>query len=242
MMLKKIIFSCILFAVCFAQSEQEHQSLLLQAQEHFIHGHYQDAYNLYQSLPEKGFVVFYNMGLCCLRQNKKAEALICFKRAEKQATSYKQFTMIDRLIELNEGKEPVDKKWYEQFAIFARKCILAIPILLFQLIVLLGFIFLIIIWYMQWYRKRIVVSCLFLIVWLGIYCLSLYKINFIQQLYAVVIRESVPVFAGPDNSFYKKSDLSGSQLVAIIDQKNEYYKIKSGNFVGWVDCHTIELV
>ena len=63
-----------------------------------------------------------------------------------------------------------------------------------------------------------------------------------QQRYGVVMEASIPVYAGPDASFYKKADLNQSDLVAIIDQKNEYYKIKLDKNIGWIDRKAIELV
>ena len=242
MIFKKIALS---FIICFTsqlQCAQDQQALLLRGKELFFQEHYQDAFNVYQRIDDKGFVVLYNMALCCLRLHQKSQALLFCKRAEKQAQSYKEFTLVEKLLDFDEAGEPVIKGWYEQLAIFCKKVILTTPILLVQIIVLIGLIFLMLCWYFYWYKNRKMASFLLLILWLLFYYIWLYKIDFIQQRQGVVIDKTIPIFAGPDASFYKKADLHESQLVVIIGQQDQYYKMKLGQLAGWIDSHHIELV
>ena len=242
MIFKKIIFS---FIICFMsqiQCAQDPQALLLRGKELFVQEHYQDAFNVYQRINDKSFVVLYNMALCCLRLNQKTQALLFCKRAEKQAQSYKELTLIEELLELDQEQEPVAKGWYEQLAIFCKKVILTTPILLLQIIILIGLIFLMLCWYMRWYKNRKIASFLYIMLWLFFYYIWLCRIDFIQQQQCVVIEKMIPVFAGPNASFYKKSDLNEAQLVTIIDQQDQYYKVKLGQLVGWIDSRHIELV
>ena len=239
---KQIFLSMIICFTTQIQCIQEQQTLLSRGNELFLQEHYQDAFNVYQRITDKDFVVMYNMALCCLRQNKKSEAVLFSKRAEKQAKSYKEFSLIEEILKLDEDKESAAPGWYEQLAIFCKKVILTSSILLMQIIVFIGLIFLMICWYTRWYIKHKKLSLFFLILWLFFYWIYLYKIDFIQQKYGVIIEKTIPVFAGPDASFYKKADLDESQLVAIIGQRDQYYKIKSDKLVGWIDSHHIELV
>ena len=224
------------------QCAQDQQPLFAHAHELFSQEKYQDAFNVYQRVQDKEFAVYYNMGLCCLRQNKKTEALLFFKRAEQKATSYKELTLIQELLDLNAGIDAQAKGWYEQLAIFCKKVILATPIIIFQGFILLGLLLLIICWYMRWYKKNKMGWILFLIFWLIFYYTWLCRLDFMQQKYAVVMKEVVPVFSGPNTSFYKKADITESQLVKITDQRDNYYKIKLDRLVGWVEDNSIELV
>jgi len=239
---RKIILTLTIFFVGQVQCAQDQQKLFVRGNELFEQAHYQDAFNVYERIIDKGFIVFYNMGLCCLRQGKKAETILCMKRAEKQASTYKEFTLVENVLHFDENKEVIGMSWYQQITVFLKKCILIIPILLMQLIVLWSLIFLIVLWYCRWYKKYPKKSVLFLILWCMFYYIVSYKINFMQQKYGVVMEASIPVYAGPDESFYKKSDLNQSDLVAIIDQHNEYYKITLDKNIGWIDRKAIELV
>lgn len=238
----KIILTIAIFFVGQIQCAQDQQKLFLRGNELFEKAYYQDAFNVYERIADKGFIVFYNMGLCCLRQGKKAETILCMKRAEKQASTYKEFTIVEKVLQFDENKEIIGISWYQRVTDFCKKCILIIPILLMQLIVLFGLIFLIVIWYCRWYKKHRKKSVLFVMMWCIFYYIVSFKIDFMQQRYGVVMEPSIPVYAGPDASFYKKSDLNQSNLVAIIDQKNEYYKIKLDKNIGWIDHKAIELV
>lgn len=238
----KIIFMVMIFHVMQITCIDDQKTSVLQAQELFLQEHYQDAFNVYQRIEEKNFVVFYNMGLCCLRQNKKVEAFLFFKRAEKKAESYKELTLIQDVIDFNNGKEHHNTSWYDQFAIFCKKSILSIPILLFQLFILIGLIFLIVCWYKNWYRRYQRWSILCLIAWLILYGIWSYRIDFVQREHAVVMEDVVPVFAGPDSSFHKICNLHQQNLVTIISKYDTYFKIKLDHIVGWVDSQHIELV
>jgi len=239
---KRIVLAIVICGIQQIQGMSDQSILFSRAQELFSKQQYQDAFNVYQRMTDKEFVVLYNMSLCCLRQNKKTEALLFLKRAEKKAESYKELTLVQELIELNEYEELQDKNWYKQLAIFCKKSILATPILLFQALILIALIFLIICWHRQWYKKYFGSSILLLIVWLLLYSMWLYKIDYIQKKYAVVFQEEVPVFAGPHSSFNKKTDLHESQVVTVIDRRDDYFKIKLDNLIGWIDSYTVELV
>lgn len=239
---KSFFLIIVICGITQIQCKQDQQTLFSRAQKLFTQEHYQDAFNVYQRIEHKEFVVLHNMALCCLRQSKKAEALLFLKRAEKQARSFKELTLIEELIELNEDKEFQEKDWREQVAIFCKKSILATPILLLQGLILIGLMLLILCWYMQWYKKHSVISILFLIFWLLLYGIWSYRVDYIQTKYAVVMQPIARVFTGPDSSFNKKMDMSEAQLVTIIDKHDLYFKIKLDTIVGWVDSHDIELV
>ena len=223
----------------------EKQSILFeQGKNLFLQGHYQQAFDVYDKIQDKNFVVLYNMAIISLRLHKKSQVVLLAKRAEKQARTYKEFTLIEELLEFDENDEDYDSShdsWYEQLLKFCKKITLIIPMIFVQLLVILGLLSLIIGWYYRWYIHRKKASILIILVWLFFYCISLYKINFMQQKYGVVLKNSI-ILAGPDTLFYKKSDVNESMLVYIVDHSHQYYKIISNGVVGWVDSCNIELV
>lgn len=242
MIVKKILVMFFIFYGMQIQCVQDDVNLFLRAKELFSQEHYQDAFNVFQRIENKSFAVFYNMGLCCLRQNKKAEALLAFKRAEKKALSYQEHTLVQSVTDFAHGKESEDISWYDQIAVFCKKSILSTPILLFQLLILFGLIFLMVSWYRRWYEKYKVSSCIALASWFLLYFMYCYKVDEITKQYAVVIKETTPIYSGPDSSFHKQFDLEQSQLVDIMAELNGFLKIKVDNHVGWIDSQSVELV
>jgi len=242
MILIKIFLTVLLCFVTQINYTQDQQKLFSRGNELFLQRKYQDAFNVYERITDKGFVVFYNMGICGLRQNKKSETILCMKRAEKQAASYKEFSLVDEVLEFNEKQEIIDKSWSEKITTVCRKSMLALSMLVMQLIVLLGLIFLIVIWYRRFYVQHKKTSALFVMLWFVLYFILSYKINFMQKKYGVVMEASIPVLAGPDDGFYKQADLQESTLIAIIGQQNQYYKVALDKHIGWIHSQNIELV
>lgn len=237
MMLRKLFVMCMMF-----YGMQDDTTLFLRAKELFSQEHYQDAFNVFQRIEDKEFAVFYNMGLCCLRQNKKAEALLAFKRAEKKAQLYKEYTLIGDVIDFVQGKDELDVSWYDQIAVFLKKSILSTPLLFFQVLIFFGLILLIVCWHRRWYKKHRVRSGILFLLWVLVYALYCYKVDYITQKYAVVMEEIAPLYSGPDSSFPKKFDLDQSQVVDIMAELNGFLKIKVDNHVGWIDSQNVELV
>lgn len=242
MILKKLFVMVLMLYGIQTQCVQDDTTLFLRAKELCSQELYQDAFNVFQRIENKGFAVFYNMGLCSLRQNKKVEALLAFKRAEKKAQSYKEYTLIQDIIDFVYGKEKENRSWYDQIAVFCKKSILSTSILLFQILILFGLIFLMICWYKRWYKKHKVSSGIVLLFWLVMYGMYFYKVDEITKQQAVVIQEVASIYSGPDSSFHKKFDLEQSQLVDIIGELHGFLKIKVDNHIGWIESQSVELV
>jgi len=243
MIFKKIILMMMIFCAFQVMTMQNQQDLFMQGKELFMQGHYQEAFDTYQQIENKNFVVLYNMAVSCLKLHQKLQVLLLAKRAEKQASTYKEFTLIEELLKFDEDKESFDENWYEQFLNFLQKIILIIPMIIVQLLVLIGLLMMIIGLNYQWYRRREKISILILFIWLVLYYICSYKINFMQQQYGVILKNNTAVLSGPDSSFYKKLDLDELVLVRIVDHCKQYCKIVSlDGLVGWVAHCDIEMV
>ncbi len=241
--MKKIIFYLFFLLqsafICSVDNEHafEHGNQL------FLQGNYARACYAYKTIENKGFSVLYNLGLSYLHQNNRPQAVLYGKRAEKQA-SFRQLTQLYELFDcMNRQVDPnYALGWYEQLAIFLKKCILSISILLLQICLSLVIILLIICWYRRWYKiyKRLFLFIISFCVLL--FSVWWYKNNMMQQQVGIVTKDLIYVFAGPDESFYKKSELHESDAVIIIRKQQKYYQVQAKQVVGWIHDKDIELV
>jgi tetratricopeptide (TPR) repeat protein len=209
----------------------------------FSTGRYTQACDAYQKIENKGFAVLYNLGLSYLNQGKLSHAILYSKRAEKQA-SFKELTQLYEFFDCMHRQVDPDyvPGWYEQLAIFLKKCILSISMLLIQLILFIALILLIICWYKRWYPmnlKALICGVLFYILLISIWC---YKTNMMQQRVGIVTKNLIYVFAGPDESFYKKAELHEADEVDIVNSQQGYYQVKAKQTIGWIHDNDIELV
>ena len=69
-----------------------------------------------------------------------------------------------------------------------------------------------------------------------------YKTDMMQQRIGMVTKNMISVFAGPDDSFYKKAELHESDAVTIIGSQPGYYQVQVQRVVGWIHDYDIELV
>lgn len=209
----------------------------------FTTGHYVQACDAYKNIENKGFAVLYNMGLSYLNQGNRAQAILYGKRAEKQA-NFKELTQLYELFDCMHRQ--IDSDYaptsYEQLAIFLKKCILSISMLLIQLLLFIAIILLILCWYRRWYFVHIKAFLWMIFFGMMLFFLWWHKTNIIQRQVGIVTKNVSSVFAGPDASFYQKSELHESDEVIILSKQQGYYQVKLQQTVGWIHDNDIELV
>ncbi|MDP3788384.1 MAG: hypothetical protein Q8Q60_03675 [Candidatus Chromulinivorax sp.] len=238
--LNVIMFFLVQSTFIFCAQDNEN---FIRGNHFFAAGQYAQACDAYQKIEHKNFAVWYNLELSYVHQGQQAQAIICSKRAEKQA-SFKQLTKLYELSDyMNRQVDPdYAPGWYEQLAIFLKKCILSISMLLLQLLILLAIMFLILCWYRRWYpTNRKLLVCLILL-YGALLCVWLYKTDMMEQRIGIVTKKVVHIFAGPDASFYKKAELHETDEVTIIALQKGYYQVKAKQAIGWIHDNDIELV
>lgn len=233
------LFVCQSMCTILAQGEED----FVRGNTFFTTGHYVQACDAYKKIENKGFAVLYNMGLAYLNIGNRAQAIVYGKRAEKQA-NFKQLTQLYELFDCMHRQIDADyaPTFYEQLAIFLKKCILSISMLLIQLLLLISIIALILCWYRRWYLVHTKVFLWMIFCGGIIFSCWWHKTNIMQRQIGIVIKKVSAVFAGPDASFYKKSELHESDEVIIVSKQQGYYQVKLQQTVGWIDGNDIELV
>jgi hypothetical protein len=225
--------------LCTVQDED----FFLQGNQYFITKQYASACDAYKKIENKGFVVLYNLSLSYLNQGNRVQAIIYSKRAEKKANFY-ELTQLYELFDFMHRQIDQDYSpgWYEQLVIFVKKCILCSYVLLLQLCSLIALIFLIFCLYRRFYNtnKKFFFFVLFFYI-CSIFLLK-YKTDIMQTQIGIVTKKLVYVFAGPDESFYKKYELHESDQVNIISKQQDYYQVRTKQLTGWIHEQDIELI
>lgn len=214
-----------------------------QGNKFFVAGRYQQACEAYNKIDNKGFAVWYNLALSYLHKHQQARAITCCKRAELQG-NFAQLTQLYDLYDYMHRQQDPDfvPGWYEQLAIFMKKCILSFSMLLLQLLMLFGLCMLIICVHKKWYPKNNKVIAVLIFLYGMVVCAWFYKTVIVQQKIAVVMHDQATVYAGPDVSFYSKGQLQHADVAVVLDAQNGYHRVRTQQTVGWICDKDIELV
>lgn len=224
------------------------QELFLQGTKFFYDGDFKQAQDCFEQLPYRNATVWQNIGNCCYNQQDQARALICWKRAQKQAT----FNQLDQLFEserliLQTFDCPCD-------GIFMRgvkKIILTLPKLLLYVWLLVLLILFISLFYqcvMQSKDLKSLLPCkkgyFLLLIMSIVICMLLIaaKEKFTREKQGVLIHQKVMVYTGPESSFYQKMTLPEGYLVDVVDEDKSMYKISCPKGSGWILASDIEIV
>jgi tetratricopeptide (TPR) repeat protein len=219
------------------------ENLLQQAEAFFYEKKYEQALQSYSKIEPKNAVIWYNIGLMHVHLEDYLQADIAFARAEKYGT-WLVWKKIDAIkTYLAEKKDPdFVAKWSDQLAIFSKRCILSISMIVWQLLVLM---LLLGVFMMYWYQKWNSYTNYWIISTLGflVFSMMVYKNEQLQLQQGIVTQLFADVYAGPDSSFYIKDKIEqGSLLKWNQESIHGYYPVKYQNKCGWVHKKNIEIV
>ncbi len=238
-MKRKSVFLVLLYCLStYPQSDS-----FTQANHLFASQNYVQASQMYRTIENPSFAVLYNAAVCSLYQHEYGHALLFIKQAEKKAgyQELSQLYHLEKYIKQMNNAHYVET-WFDQLAIFCKKCILSISILLLQLMIIILLCIVIFCSYKRWfgmYKKMGIVALslffLCMMIWWHSY-------HIIHERAGIVVKDTIVVYAGPDETFYEKNKLHASDVVTILDQHTKFYKIKVKKNIGWIFCNDIELI
>lgn len=241
---QKIVFILIFFLLPSILIISAHDEDLFESgNQFFMQEEFEQACQDYQAIEDKGFAVLYNLSLSYLKQNNRAQAILYGKRAELQANFYELTQLYELFDYIHKQNDPdYVPSWYEQIVIFLKKCILSISMLLLQVLLFVALILLMVGWYMEFYRSSKKVYLYSIFFFMFVMSAWWYKTNMMQQQVGIVIKKVISVYAGPDESFHKKSELHESDEVIIVSSQHGYSQVKAKQMIGWIYDKDVELV
>ena len=222
--------------------------LFLQGNAYFLQGKFGKAQDCYEKIVQKKSAVWHNMGNCYFNQKNNVKALICWKRAEKNA-NFRQLgkLLASECVVLEQLNHPCDKIIARSF----KRIVLGVPKTIMQMGLLLFLILFLMIWYRFFIQRKDPKSVLLCkkqhLKWLllGIVFMSLMilkKENYQQRKEAIVTKKEASVLVGPSITYVEKMVLPLGCIVQIIDEKENMIKITSPQGSGWVSSNDVEIV
>lgn len=239
--MKQILY-CSVLLWCVSYINAQPQEQFLHANYMYNAGDYQAAFDVYNAIPNKGRAVWYNMGNCAYKNKNYLDALIYWTRAERCAT-WSEYVDIQtnkahahHILGIPQPKKHIFESyqwcalpWYWSWFFIQSICVI-IAMVLFVL------------WSRSVYRwQRISLLCMYILLCLGGY--HLYRWYQIQHAqYAYVSDKSTNVYNRPDIRSHERGKLSYISKVCILEQLDDWSKIKAHGVTGWVQTTSLSVI
>jgi len=225
------------FLICSDRSEE----IFLRANKYCEQRDWNQAFTLYKSIKQKGSLVWYNMGNCCYHLKNYTEALICWKRSERNAsyTIYAQSKHNQHIL-ARKLNRVVLGSWIEQLYEFFVYNLLKISLLFLQVLFLFCWFFFFFLkryWGKTFFSAALVMVMLSGLIGTGI----VVKYKQMDEI-GIIITDKTKIFAGPNQEYHVLNVLNCIDQVTIQEAKPDWYKIKYATGAGWVVADAIQVV
>jgi len=218
----------------FSIVSPNNQELFLEANELYYAEKYQEALKKYDSIAHKGYAVWYNMGNTAYQLDNIIDALVYWKRSQKNANriwfekAQEHIDKVRRRLQIYESDSIVQK--IKRYIIFY---IDYIPLFFWQVIFL---VLVILFFYFIW---KFGFRYLFVLIILGTMIITLTMALYIhfeqkQIRSGIITNNNEAVYIGRNEEFAIQKELSKGVEVFIADKQNGWYKIKDNSITGWV--------
>lgn len=233
-MMRSIFIACMLLSGFARAANQE--DLFKKGIDLYQAGDYQKAYDSLSLIDKKTPATWFNLACCAYKLDKKIDALIFwYKAAFYSRGALHQHSVENVKMTLKKlGLQPCSDLKLSTFFI--------IPLLLWQLlfllVLLLCFIFVPrLARKRQWYMLgALIIIALALVAGLSrAYYDSWY-------IHALVIKDRVSLYAGPDEQFEVLGTLPLASTVRVLERAQGWYKIDYNNQHGWAVGTTMALI
>lgn len=222
MQIKKVLLLLCLTWRCYAGIKEE---LFWRAGNLYAQKKYEEAYALYQSLTPKSEAIWHNMGACKSMLGDQITALVCWRNAQRGATTAQYDKLEGYIHEANEQLKMVPEFYWRR--VFER-ILWRYPLLLFQCLFLIWLFVLSLVTFKNRYQKM---GALFLAFVLGF--LVYIKYSNETTYYVMVIHDNAMLLAGPGDQ-YQVIDHMNKGTERVIKQRDaSWLKVYGQGKCGW---------
>ena len=211
-----------------------------QANEAYQTAKYDHAYQLYQEISHPTARVYFNMGNCAIKLDKKGEALWRLRQAEERwgFFDYKELrTSLEQAyanLNTTENKKDPRQKIKQSTRNEVLRILNVVPLIIIQLLFLLFWTLLFVFARrLLKQKKRTLLLTLFISV-LASGGMLLHRQVRMMRVNAIVIESHVTLYAGPSTTYQQVGDLAQGVEVLVDRQRQDFCKIKTKNKFGWV--------
>lgn len=217
------------------------QESFLHAQELYTAKEYEKALSLFQAIPDKGTVIWYNMGNCAYWLGRYTDARIYWKKAERTASYAQRLDIQHNMRALN---EKIGLIAYRSKGIVEPGLTSVQSSSFFSLQVVWLILWFLLFFYMrQWIRGRRYALILFFVVGNSMCGIAVvYKYIHRCRRVGIVTAEQTSLHAGPDTSYHTVGVVNSPAECIVKQIHGDWYKVSSGVVVGWINKELCELV
>lgn len=229
--------------IIFYQSKALEQETFLQANKAYEHTEFQKAHDLYNSIKNKGVATWYNMGNCAYKLGNYNQALVYWNCAKLRAQSI-EVNAIDKNIDIVEDKIELKKtqSYMDKLLAWMIHRVNSVSLLVLQLFFLISWflLFFFIKRYNHGKNYRLLIGILLLIN--IVLSLALLQKHSQLQLTGMIMKDKTLLFAGPHQQFHILNTLPIASKARIIEQQEQWCKIKHACGYGWILSDSIAII
>lgn len=233
--MKRFFFFTLFLLVLGGIEAAREREQFLRGNKVYHEGDVQQALQEYQDITNKGPVLWYNSGVCHLKQNNLLLALVAFKRAQYKANPALFDTVTPVIMQLQTMlHQPHDSELLQ----FARQCAAYLSLFWLQLLLL-------VLWWtytlVSWFTVALTRSIKTVLVLLMMVLSFLTGMVWWVQLRdtAVVMNES-SLFVGPNKEFHTVGSVTPGTTVIIKERAGQWNKIATQGSIGWIEREQLE--
>lgn len=242
--MKKYVFYILFMLLQAFNLFSDDATLFVHAQEKFVKGDFAGALNDYRSIKYKNSVVWQNIGSCYFNEQQYVQALLYWKRAYQRC----QISQVAQLSSLEQrALQKLNLKIPSRFHFFVKRIVLMVPLIFLQMICMV--LLCCILWTLSrcWRWQEFVGCDRRWLQWLIFGCficgITWYaQRSFLQKDQAMVVKQDVLVYAGPERTFHVVETLRPGNVVRVIQKKHGMYNIVKHSLTGWVTQDTVEFI
>ena len=234
-MKKHILFVCV-FTQTWCLCAGTMQEAFLRGNAAYMAGNIDEALNFYQSIDPKGPAILYNMGNCYYRLNKYFEAIVQWRRAQKNA-SWHDAAMLEKYIEqaYRASDMTYETSLLTTTHIFFMRCGLLCSLFVLQLLFLCSLFVLCMMLPKLLKQARYYWMTLALIWMLCLIVVMFIKYRDEKYPYGLVTKNSISVYAGPGVDYAPLIEAKMLDAVRIYQKRDGWLKIRLNHFgYGWI--------
>lgn len=220
--------------ICYINNEE----VFLNANKFFHEQQFQEALELYDSLPRHGWAVYCNKACCFFQLGNYVQAMLYWQRALKNGGHSYSAIIEEYCLRASQQLNTQYKglNWKDSCYFASKK----IPLGFWQ-ILFLSMLYALFLCYLlspkkfTWIIYFLLVSTVLL---LGI-LLFRYQMTDKQR---VIVLEPSALYAGTDTSFSKVIDVPRGLILSAIQRHEEWAKVDCQGKVGWINIDTVEFI
>jgi tetratricopeptide (TPR) repeat protein len=241
---------CVVIMQFLFLNATNYQEQFFKANEFYKAGKYQQAQELYETIPQKSPNIHYNLGNCAYKLGKIGYALVHWRRAEKNWGLLNRTELLHNITLVKKCNKRIDtpndspiEKVKENIVFcksaiisFVRSASLLLLQLLFLLMWLISFLYL---RYLYQRKKRAAIILLFTA---NIFCgiLLAVRCNFEYREHGIIVAKQAELMSGPGKNYQSICTISETTQVLIKGSSHGFYKVKTNGIIGWVAQSNIE--